>query len=85
MIRTILSLILITFLSQKSFAVTLKEALVEAYKNMKGAIYEIENCVRDRDLPSLVGELQECLEDMFNHLDNIDTDREFETVDYDGE
>tara|TARA_Y100001963_G_scaffold122310_1_gene171495 strand:+ start:2607 stop:2840 length:234 start_codon:yes stop_codon:yes gene_type:complete len=59
--------------------------VVEAYKNMKGAIYEIENCVRDRDLPSLVGELQECLEDMFNHLDNIDTDREFETVDYDGE
>ena len=59
--------------------------VVGAYKNMKGAIYEIENCVRDRDLPSLVGELQECLEDMFNHLDNIDTDREFETVDYDGE
>ena len=52
---------------------------------MASAIYEINNCVRVRDLPTLVAELQECLEEMFNHLDNIDTDQEFETVDYDGE
>jgi len=59
----------------------LKE-VVQAHSNMASAIYEIENCVRNRDLPSLVSELQECLEEMFNYLDNIDTDQEFETVNY---
>ena len=58
---------------------------VQAYSNMQDAIYEIENCVRVRDLPTLVGELQQYLEEMFNHLDNIDTDQEFETVEYNGE
>ena len=52
---------------------------------MASAIYEINNCVRVRDLPTLVGELQQYLEEMFNHLDNIDTDQEFETVEYNGE
>ena len=51
MIRTILSLILITFLSQKALAVTLKEALVQAYKNNPELNAERENLkVSNEDL-----------------------------------
>ena len=51
MIRTILSLILIIFLSQKTLAVTLTEALTQAYKNNPELNAERENLkVSNEDL-----------------------------------
>ena len=59
--------------------------VVEAYKNMKGAIYEIENCVRQMELGDMIRELKDMCYDMERKLDEIDDSLEFITVDDDGE
>ena len=57
MIKTILTLILIAFLGQKAFAVTLTEALVQAYKNNTELNAERENLkVSNDDLKISKGE-----------------------------
>ena len=45
--------------------------------------YEIKNCVRAAELDHMVVEMKEMMEEAIEMLDNIDTDREFITVDGD--
>ena len=44
--------------------------------------YEINNCVRAHELPHIVEEIKEKLEEALEILDTIDTDVTYKTVDY---
>ena len=43
-------------------------------------MYEINNCVRVTELAEMVSEMKNILEEALRQLDDINTDREFETV-----
>ena len=44
--------------------------------------YEINSCKRDQDLDYMVEEMTEKLQEAINVLETIDTNQEFETVNY---
>lgn len=56
------------------------KAAVNKIENIKGLIYEINNCVRDHDLDYIVEEMKENLNNAIEHLDEIDTDNIYQTV-----
>lgn len=57
----------------------LKE-VVETIEELDTYKYEINNCVRVTELDHIVSEMKDLLEEALSKLENIDTDREFETV-----
>lgn len=57
----------------------LKEA-VGTIEELDTYKYEINNCVRVTELDHIVSEMKDLLEEALSKLENIDTDREFETV-----
>ena len=56
---------------------------VNRIKELDSLTYEINNCQRDHELDYIVEEMKEKLQEAIDTLDMIDTDKEFETVDYD--
>ena len=58
----------------------LKEVISEI-ENVDGIIYEINNCVRQTDLHTIVEELKTMAYNITEKLEAIDEDQEFETVD----
>ena len=58
----------------------LKEVISEI-ENVDGIIYEINNCVRQTDLYTIVEELKNMAYTLTEKLEAIDEDQEFETVD----
>ena len=59
----------------------LKDAVSEL-KFISNYIYEIENCVRDSDLASMVEDLNETMENVKYHLSKIKVTNEYKTVNY---
>ena len=59
----------------------LKDEVVYAYENAADIIYEINNCVRQTELPDLLERLRDMCENIETSIDAIDPDQEFETVD----
>lgn len=57
----------------------LKEA-VEIIEELDTYKYEINNCVRVTELDHIVSEMKDLLEEALSKLEDINTDREFETV-----
>ena len=57
----------------------LKE-IVETIEELDSYKYEINNCVRVTELAEMVSEMKAILEEALSQLDDINTDREFETV-----
>ena len=57
----------------------LKE-VVETIEELDNYKYEINNCVRVTELAEMVSEMKNILEEALSQLDDINTDREFETV-----
>ena len=57
----------------------LKEA-VETIEELDTYKYEINNCVRVTELDHIVSEMKDLLEEALSKLEDINTDREFETV-----
>ena len=57
----------------------LKEC-VEEIENVNSIIYEINNCVRQSDLYTIVEELKNMAYTLTEKLEAIDEDQEFETV-----
>lgn len=43
-------------------------------------IYEIEKCVRSSELDYMVYEMRDYLKEAIEHLDEIDTNQEFKTI-----
>ena len=58
----------------------LKECVSEI-DNVNSIIYEINNCVRQTDLYTIVEELKNMAYNLTEKLEAIDEDQEFETVD----
>ena len=58
----------------------LKE-VVDTYENAADIIYEINNCVREHELPDLLERLRDMCGSIEMTLNSIDEDQEFETVD----
>ena len=58
----------------------LKECVAEI-DNVNSIIYEINNCVRQTDLYTIVEELKNMAYTLTEKLEEIDEDQEFETVD----
>ena len=58
----------------------LKEVISEI-ENVDGIVYEINNCVRQTDLYTIVEELKNMAYTLTEKLAAIDEDQEFETVD----
>ena len=58
----------------------LKEVISEI-ENVDGIVYEINNCVRQSDLYTIVEELKNMAYTLTEKLEAIDEDQEFETVD----
>ena len=58
----------------------LKECVSEI-DNVNSIIYEINNCVRQSDLYTIVEELKNMAYTLTEKLEAIDEDQEFETVD----
>ena len=58
----------------------LKECVAEI-DNVNSIIYEINNCVRQTDLYTIVEELKTMAYNITEKLEEIDEDQEFETVD----
>ena len=58
----------------------LKEVISEI-ENVDGIVYEINNCVRQTDLYTIVEELKNMAYNLTEKLEAIDEDQEFETVD----
>tara|TARA_B100001250_G_scaffold395121_1_gene399697 strand:+ start:895 stop:1128 length:234 start_codon:yes stop_codon:yes gene_type:complete len=58
----------------------LKECIAEI-ENVNSIIYEINNCVRQTDLYTIVEELKNMAYTLTEKLEEIDEDQEFETVD----
>ncbi len=58
----------------------LKECVAEI-DNVNSIIYEINNCVRQTDLYTIVEELKNMAYTLTEKLEAIDEDQEFETVD----
>jgi nicotinamidase-related amidase len=59
----------------------LQEA-VDFIEELNEFTYEIKSCVRDQDLDYMVEEMMQKLREAINVLEEIDTDQEFETVNY---
>ena len=59
----------------------LKDEVVYAYENAADLIYEINNCVRQTELPDLIEGLRDMCETIETSLGAIDPGQEFETVD----
>ena len=57
----------------------LKECVAEI-DNVNSIIYEINNCVRQTDLYTIVEELKNMAYTLTEKLEEIDEDQEFETV-----
>jgi hypothetical protein len=57
----------------------LKECIAEI-ENVNSIIYEINNCVRQSDLYTIVEELKNMAYTLTEKLEEIDEDQEFETV-----
>ena len=57
--------------------------VVEKIEELDHYKYEIKNCVRVAELDHMVVEMKEMMEEAIEMLNNIDTDREFITVDND--
>ena len=57
----------------------LKE-VVKTIEELDHYNYEINNCVRVTELAEMVSEMKNILEEALSQLDDINTDREFETV-----
>jgi hypothetical protein len=57
----------------------LKE-IVKTIEELDSYKYEINNCVRVTELAEMVSEMKNILEEALSQLDDINTDREFETV-----
>ena len=57
----------------------LKE-VVKTIEELDSYKYEINNCVRVTELAEMVSEMKNILEEALSQLDDINTDREFETV-----
>jgi len=57
----------------------LKKA-VRKMESLKYLTYEINHCVRQHDLPYIVEEMKQQLEEAIEQLDNIDATQEYETV-----
>jgi uncharacterized coiled-coil DUF342 family protein len=57
----------------------LKE-VVKTIEELDNYKYEINNCVRVTELAEMVSEMKNILEEALSQLDDINTDREFETV-----
>ena len=56
---------------------------VELIGEIETYVYEIKHCVRDHELEHMVVEMQEKLQEAIDKLEEIDTDQEFITIDYD--
>tara|TARA_R110002020_G_scaffold472916_1_gene701495 strand:+ start:151 stop:387 length:237 start_codon:yes stop_codon:yes gene_type:complete len=59
----------------------LQEA-VDFIEELNEFTYEINSCKRDQDLDYMVEEMTEKLQEAINVLETIDTNQEFETVNY---
>ena len=59
----------------------LKDEVVYAYEEAADIIYEINNCVRETELPDLIERLRDMCETIETSICAIDPDQEFETVD----
>ena len=59
----------------------LKDEVVYAYEEAADIIYEINNCVRNHELPDLIERLRDMCGSIEMTLNSIDEDQEFETVD----
>jgi len=57
----------------------LKE-VVETIESLDTYKYEINNCVRVTELDSMVTEMKDVLEEALSQLEDINTNKEFETV-----
>jgi len=53
---------------------------VEAIEKCHHFKYEIENCVRSSELDYMVYEMRDFLKEAVEHLDKIDTNQEFKTI-----
>ena len=49
-------------------------------RELEDYLYEIRNCQRERDLEEMVDEMKEICEEAVDILDDIDTDKEYETI-----
>ena len=58
----------------------LKDEVVYAYEEAADIIYEINNCVRNHELPDLIERLKDMCETIETSLGAIDPNQEFETV-----
>ena len=58
----------------------LKDEVVYAYEEAADIIYEINNCVRQTELPELIERLRDMCGSIEMTLDSIDEDQEFETI-----
>ena len=58
----------------------LKNEIVYAYEEAADIIYEINNCVRETELPDLLERLRDMCETIETSICAIDPDQEFETV-----
>ena len=58
----------------------LKNEVVYAYEEAADIIYEINNCVRNHELPDLIERLKDMCETIETSLGAIDPNQEFETV-----
>jgi len=58
----------------------LKDEVVYAYEEAADIIYEINNCVRQTELPDLIERLRDMCETIETSLGAIDNSQEFETV-----
>ena len=57
----------------------LKDAVSEL-KFISNYIYEIDNCVRDSDLTSMVEDLNETMDNVKYHLSKIKVNSEYKTI-----
>lgn len=54
--------------------------VVDTIEELDTYKYEINNCVRVTELDHMVSEMKDLLEEALSKLENINTDREFETI-----
>jgi len=55
--------------------------VVSKIESLDSYKYEINNCVRSSELKNMVVEMKELMEEAIEALDDIDTSKEYETVD----
>ena len=57
------------------------KSVVQEIDRIQHYKYEIECCVRHSDLETMVEDIEETLVNIKHHLDQIDTSKEYKTID----